>query len=154
MLKLFGKSKHFFDHWENQNSKAFTPFIPESGSLGELKLGDRIKKIEALGKPLNFSQSEKNHYALEYKSLAFDCEDGFITYIGCKLGEIQVTTIDGKKIEMGSTIENLMDQLGAPDEDDIEDLDDIILTYTRSGILIECEFDEGQILVRINCFKE
>jgi hypothetical protein len=154
MFKLFGKPKHFFEHWENQNPKVFTPFVPESGSLGKLKLGDRIEKIEALGKPLNFSQSEKNHYTLEYKSLAFDCEDGFITYIGCKLGEIEVATIDGKKIKMGSTIENLMDRLGAPDGDDVEDLDDVILTYTRNGILIECEFGEGQGLVRINCFKE
>jgi len=154
MFKLFGKPKHFFEHWEKQNSEEFTPFVPESGTLGKLKLGDRIERIEALGKPLNFRQSEKNHYTLEYKNVVFDCEDGFITYIGCKLGEIEATTIERKMIEKGSTIEVLMNLLGTPDDDDIEDLDDVILTYTRNGILIECEFGTDQGLERINCFKE
>ncbi|WFB34432.1 hypothetical protein P3T73_09685 [Kiritimatiellota bacterium B12222] len=152
MFNLFRKSKHFFDHWEKRVD-LFTPFVPETGSLGKLSLGDEIENIAVLGKPLSFRSSERNHYTLEYKDLCFDCEEGCITYIGCTWGEVVVTTADGRRIEQGLTCDQLKNLLGAPDEESVEDVDDIILTYTRNGLVMECEFGRYQELVRINSFK-
>ncbi|MGJ8640480.1 MAG: hypothetical protein ACSHYA_13920 [Opitutaceae bacterium] len=153
MFKLFTKEKHFFDSWESA-SKITDPFIPESGTIGSLRLGDRVDLIESMGKPNAYNQAEKNHYTLEYENLTLDCEDGFLTYIGCTFGEIEVKTAKNETILKGMNIDQVMERCGAPDQDDLEDLDDIVLSYTNGDVLIEFEFGSGQALIRVNCFRD
>jgi hypothetical protein len=153
MFNFLGKPNHFFDGWE-KSVEELPAFVPETGSLGEIKLGADIETIKALGKPLEFVKRKKKDYTLHYNDLSFDCEDGFITYIGCKLGGVDAKTAKGCKIEKGLNPDCVIQLLGTPDDQDIEDPNDVILTYTRNEIQIECEFAADQGLVRINCFKE
>ena len=153
MFKLFQKTKPFFEGWEKKR-ETISPFIPEAGTVGNLKLGDRIESIQSLGKPVSFNQEEEDYYTLEYEDFIFESKSGFVTYIGCRLGKVQVSTEEGKSLDKGMGINQVMDELGAPDQDDVGDLDDVILTYTKNGIVIECEFGKRQELVRINCFSK
>ena len=152
MFKLFRKKKHFFDEWE-KSVESLSPFIPESGSIGSVKLGDRIESIQPLGKPIEFYQVEKNQYTLEYSHLFFNCKDEIITYIGCIFGGCDVKTAGDRPLTAGMTVEQVEDCLGPPDQDDREDVDDIVLSYTKGDIFLECEFGSAQELKRVNCFK-
>jgi hypothetical protein len=153
MFKLFTKEKHFFDSWKSA-SKPTDPFIPEFGTIGSLRLGDRVDLLEPMGKPNSYNQAEQNHYTLEYKHLNFDCEDGFLTYIGCTFGGIEVKTAKNKTIQKGMSLDQVMDLYGAPNQDDVEDLDDLVVSYTKGGIFIEFEFGSSQKLIRVNCFRK
>ena len=72
--------------------------------------------------------------------------------MGCELGSIPVKTTDGKVIGKGEAVGRVMELFGEPREKDLEDEDDIVLTYKKNGFDIEFEFGGDQNLVRINCF--
>lgn len=118
-----------------------------------MKLGDRIDRLACMGRPHDYEQADKGRYSLEYPGLTVECEDGFLTYIGCMFGSVEVRTVDGRPLGSGLSVEQVMDLYGAPDKDDTEDADDIVFTYTRNGIVVEFEFGGSRGLLRVNCFR-
>ena len=107
----FLKKKHFFDEWK-ATSSVVSPFVPELGKIGEVKLGDRIDRLACMGRPHDYKQADKGRYSLEYPGLTVECEDGFLTYIGCMFGSVEVRTVDGRPVGSGLSVEQVMDLYG------------------------------------------
>ncbi len=136
-------------------------------SFGPLHFGCEFDLVHAFGRPDRFSWSGRDYCELVYARYGFqiDFEDGRLRYIAFFVGpdrhlpdrlEINFSQPSLKKtarFTAQTTADDLKQIFGEASSEDF-DSDEIVLTFSRSGLALEFELTAEAALKRWNIFPE
>ena len=136
-------------------------------SFGPLHFGCELDLAHAFGRPDQFKWSGRNYCELLYARYGFqiDFEEGRLRYIAFFIGPdaclpdhpemtfSQPCLKKTAKFTAQTTADNLKQIFGEASSEDF-DSDEIVLTFSRSGLALEFELTAEAVLKRWNIFPE